>query len=255
MRIITLAVSVVAVGSLVACGTKGENNAVETTTSDSAVGGVSPSAATADARGTSMVRFVNAMPGASPLSVSSDSVAVFSSVKFGDVTPYQELRENIKTFSLGTPGAMTGMASNTETMRDGGRYTIFALSDRDGGASLKITRDELSPEPGKARIRVVHAAPGLDDVDVMMNGQTEPLFDDIDYGSEAGFKDVAPASTGFVIRHANRNQAVANIKSMTLKAGSAYTIVLVARKGGKVEAVSFADEMVGQNGMSDTPRR
>lgn len=255
MRIMTLAVSAVAIGALAACGTKGENNAVATTTSDSAVGDVSRSAASADARGTSMVRFVNAMPGGNPLSVSSDSVAIFSNVKSGDVTPFQELRDNVKTFSLGTPGALTGMASNTETMRDGGRYTIFALSDRDGGASLKITRDELSPEEGKARIRVVHAAPGLDDVDVMMNGQKDALFDDIDYGSEAGFKDVAPTSTGFVIRHNDRNHAVASLKSMTLKAGSAYTIVLIGRPGGKVDAVSFTDEMVGANGMTDTKRR
>ncbi len=252
---LALAISAFAIGALSACGTRGENNAVETTVSDSAAGTISPSAASADARGTSMVRFVNAMPGGNPVSVSSDSVAVFSSVKFGDVTPYQELRENIKTFALGTPGAMTGTASNTETMRDGGRYTIFALPDRDGGASLKITRDELAPEAGKARIRVVHAAPGLDDVDVMMSGQKDALFDDVDYGSEAGFKDVAPGNASFVIRHKDRDLAVANLKAMTLKAGSAYTIVLIGRPGGKVEAMSFTDEMVGANGMSDTTRR
>ncbi len=255
MRASSIALSVVALAALSACGNKNENAAVETTVGDSSAGATSPSAAAADARGTSMIRFVNAMPGNQAVSVSTDSVALFPDVKFGDVTSYRELEQNIKTFSLGAPGALTGMASNTETMRDGGRYTILALPDRDGGASLKIFRDELAPDAGKARVRVVHAAPGMDDLDVMMTGQTDPLFDDIDYGSEAGFKDVTPASVGFTVRRDDRNVAVANLKTMTLKAGSAYTIVLIGRPGNKVEAVSFVDEMIPAGMATGSPQR
>lgn len=244
MRFTTLLVSCASLGVLAACGNKDDTKAVETTTSDSSVGGVSPSAAAADARGTSMVRFVNAMPGSSPLTISSDSMAVFSAIRFGDVSPYQELRDNVKTFSLGVPGAAQGTASNTETMRDGGRYTILAMPDKDGNASMKIFRDELSPDSGKARIRVIHAAPGLDDIDVMMKGQSDELFDDVDFGSEAGFKDVTPAASGFTIRHKDKDLVVQNLAAMTLKAGSAYTIVLLAGSRGTVQAVTFADEMI-----------
>lgn len=240
---------------IIACGTKGDSDAVETTLADSARSVQSPSEASADARGVSMVRFVNAMPGAKPLTVTSDSVAVFSTVKFGEVTPYRDLEENIKTFSLASPGASRSMATNTETMRDGGRYTIVAMPDGDGEASLKAYRDDLTPDSGKARIRVVHAAPGVDDIDVMVAGQTDPLFDDIDYGSEAGFRDVLPGETTLTVRRGERRLSVKNLPAMSLRAGSATTIVLLARRGGAVEAVTFTDSMVPAGAAADVGRR
>ncbi len=244
----------VAASMLAACGSKEDTKAVATTTGDQPAASVSPSSATADARGTSMVRFVNAMPGNAALSVSSDSVSLFSDVKSGDVTSYRELEENVKTFSLGKPGATNGTPNNTESMRDGGRYTIFALSNRDGGTDLKIVRDELAPEAGKARIRLVHAAPGVDDVDVLMTGQDDPVFDDVDYGAEAGFKDVTPGNTGLTVRHDDKNVAVASLKSLPLKAGAAYTLILISRGSGKIDVVKFTDEMVGGTA-ADSVRR
>jgi Domain of unknown function (DUF4397) len=255
MRTTYSAAAIVTAALIAACGSKDDTRAVETSTGDQPAGAVSPSAAAADARGTSMVRFVNAMPGSAALTVSSDSMALFSDVKPGDVTSYRELEENVKTFSLGKPGATSGTPSNTESMRDGGRYTIFALSNREGGTDMKIVRDDLAPEAGKARIRLVHAAPGMDDVDVMMTGQDDPVFNDVDYGTEAGFKDVTPGNVALTVRHEDKNLAVASLRSLPLKAGAATTLILISRGAGKVDVVKFTDEMVGTGTAADTARR
>lgn len=251
----TVSLAAIRALGLIACGTKGDRDAVETTVADGARSVQSPSEASANARGVSMVRFVNAMPGAKPMTVTSDSVAVFSTVRFGEVTPYRALEENIKTFALASPGASRALATNTETMRDGGRYTIVALPDGEGDASLKAYRDDLTPDVGKARIRIMHAAPGVDDIDVMVAGQRDPLFDDIDYGSEAGFRDVMPGETTLTVRRGERNLTVKNLPMMNLKAGSATTIVLLARRGGAVEALTFTDTMVPSVAAAETGRR
>ena len=230
---------------LAACGTKGSDNQVETIESGKAGATVSQSADAAADRGASMVRFVNALPGAGPLDIVSDSVSIFSGVKFADVSRYQEVMGNIKKFSLKGAGQNGQLDANTEVMRDGGRYTMYAISDREGGAALRIIRDDLKPEVGMARVRVIHAAPGVDDIDVAMDGVREPLFDDVGYGDEAGFKDVAPVATAFVVRSADGAKALQTVRKMQLVAGTAYTIVVTAKPGSKPSIVTFEDVLTG----------
>jgi len=226
-----------------ACGTKGEDSAVVTKEGGGPGASASPSADMASARGTSMVRFVNAIPGSGPLAVVSDSVELFGAVKSLDVSPYREVGDNVKKFSLRGAGEAGQLDANREAMRDGGRYTMYAVSDRDGGASLRIVRDDLTPEPGKARIRVLHAAAGVDDVDVRMEDQKDALFDDVSYGDEAGFKDIMPVSTSFVVRKADGSRDIQTVKRMDLKAGTAYTILLTTKRGGGLNVNTFSDSM------------
>jgi Domain of unknown function (DUF4397) len=240
--------SVVAAAGFVlmaACGTKGSEKPVETSEPGKAGASVSQSADAASDRGASMVRFVNALPGAGPLEIVSDSVSIFSGVKFADVSSYKEVMGNIKKFSLKGAGQAGQLDANTEVMRDGGRYTMYAISDREGGVSLRIVRDDLTPEAGMARVRVLHAAPGVDDIDVTMDGAKDPLFDDVGYGDEAGFKDVAPVATGFVVRSADGSKALLTVKKMQLNANTAYTIVVTAKPGSKPSLVTFEDVLTG----------
>ena len=224
-------------------GTKASDTAAVTTTRSDSSASVSPSSDAAKERGTSMVRFVNAVPLSGELDVMTDSVTLFSKVEYGSVTAYREVRDNINAFVLRPKGRDPQLIGNTETMRDGGRYTVVALPDRDGGTTLRVMKDDLATDSGKARIRVVNAAPGNDDVDIVMTGRKDALFDDIDYGTEAGFKDVDPIETSFAIRREESRRDIATVKRMQLKAGRAYTIVLAGGAGGTLRAISFSDEL------------
>ena len=234
-------------------GTKESDTAAVTTRSDSSAS-ISPSSDAAKERGISMVRFVNAVPSSGPLDVMTDSVALFSAVEYGSVTAYREIRDNISAFTLRPKGRDPQLIGNTETMRDGGRYTVVALPDRDGGTTLRVMKDDLATDSGKARIRVVNAAPGNDDVDIVMTGQKDALFDDIDYGTEAGFKDVDPIETSFAIRREESQRDIATVKRMTLKAGRAYTIVLAGGAGSVLRAISFSDELAADSTSSTSSR-
>lgn len=192
-------------------------------------------------RGTSFVRFVNALPGSGDVVVTADQRDLFGGVGYQAVTPYIEMRDNISTFSLRAPGTSAELATNSETMTDGYRYTIVALSDEKGGASLRVLRDELVADSGKARLRMIHAAPGLEDVDFVAKGWKDPVFNNISYSAEAGFKDVDPITAQFEIRRDKGGARLVTVPKMVLTAGRSYTIVLTGLSPDKLSIITFDD--------------
>jgi hypothetical protein len=236
-----LALSLMSV-AFAACKKPADEPAVISASADTT--SLSISADSARAKDVSMVRFVNAIESAKTLNLMADSVAIFTAVEYGKVSPYATIARNIVRFSVRGDSGATPTTVNNEVMRDGGRYTIVAHSERNGTIGLRIFRDDLTPAAGQARVRLIHAAPGVDDVDVMRSGQKDVLFSDIDFGSEAGFKDVAPGTIGFTIRTDDRGAALATIAPQAISAGSAYTMVLTARPNGKLTTIGFVDTPV-----------
>jgi hypothetical protein len=227
---------------LLACSGAQTKDPVVTVSDDGKT--TSPSGDAAAKRGTSFVRFVNAMPGDAGLNLGAEKGDLFGRVDFKAVTKYLEMGDNLARFSLRATADGNEMATSSEAMSDGFRYTVVGFADSNGVASLRVLRDELVPDSGKARIRVIHAAPGIRDVDLAVQGEREPLFDDINYGTEAGYQDVAPMTATFEIRRDGGNGKVIRLPRMALEAGKAYTIVLTGKAPDQLAAFSFDDTVM-----------
>lgn len=253
MRLTTTALGMLGVAGLIGCRSAGDGDAPAAPYKSVAGREHRLDVATAP-RAASMVRFVNAMPGTRRLSLTSDTVAVFSNVGFGEVTPYRTLRDTNTIISLDTVRAFTNLANEAGFGLDGGRFTILALPDGEGDLALRVIRDEVAPSPS-SRVRFLHAAVGFDDINIMMRGRRDPLFDDVDYGAEAGFEDVASGRTGFSLRRNAQDLGVAGIGTMSLRPGTSYTIVLVASPGGKVQALTLVDDSVTSANIADVGGR
>lgn len=231
--------------ALAACKGAQTKTPVVTTTDNGQ--SVSPSGDAADRRGTSLARFVNAVPGSSKMTVKADSTALFGDVAYKTVTSYQEVQDNLERFTVqGGNAERAELAGNSEMLADGHRYTIVALRDEQGGAKLRILRDELVPDAGKARIRVIQGAPGLPEVDVAVQGQKDPIFEGVNYASEAGFKDVTPGRTVLEVREEDKSAALKRLPAMSLEVGKSYTIVLTGT-AGRLEAITFEDAPEGKD--------
>lgn len=202
---------------------------------------VSEAGTTAAKRGKSLVRVVNAVPGDSSIDITADDRTVFFEVGYKTATPYTEIGDNVVKFQVRRAGAMEVTADNTETLTNGNRYTIIARPDKDGGIKLSILKDDIVPDPGKARLRVFHAAPGLADIDVLLEGQKDPVFDNVAQGSEAGFKDIDPTAATIVVRRDNPPLIVLRIPRFRLDAGKAYTIVLAGAAPRALTTITISD--------------
>lgn len=229
-------------GALGCKGAKTDQPVVTTANGGSAE---SPSGQQAAGAGKSLVRLVNAIPSRQSIDVSGADRTVFSAIPYKGVTPYAELRENMVTFRLRVAGGDSAVADNSQAMSDGYRYTIVALPGSKGEPSMRILRDEVVPDSGKARIRVINAAPDIGNVDVAMQGQKDPLFGGVHYGTEAGYMDIAPTSGALEIRSDLKTKKPLLLKSMNFAAGKAYTIVLAGSARGGIDAITFDDTETG----------
>lgn len=230
------AVSALALATMVACTADDA-----TPTADSGVGEGRlelPNAVTAK---TSLVRMVNALPDANGLTVTSENRSVFSGVDYKAVTQYQDIDETLVRFRLRAGERDTTIATNNEILIDGSRYTVIALPENDGGVRLRVLKDDFEADSGKARLRVVHALQNTGEIDVMLSGRNEPLFDNVNNGSEAGFEDVAAGTnTTITVRTSDGKQLVR--RQLKFDAGHAYTMVLTTTTGGKVDAITIVDK-------------
>lgn len=223
-----------------ACGPAKTKEPVETTSDAGKT--TSPSGAAADRRGTTLVRVVNALPGKTAVDVTADERILFGNIAYQDVTDFQEMKENVARFTVRHAGKDSVLADNREVLGDGARYTLIALPDGKGGTVLRVLRDELVTDPGKTKIRVVNAAPGVEEVKVTVQGETDPLFDGVALGAEAGYRDIDPTTATLVFR-SKVGKPLVRVEAMRLDSGRAYTVVLTGT-GRRVEAVRFDDRLV-----------
>lgn len=193
-------------------------------------------------RGKSLVRWVNAMPDQS-LDLTTEDRATFVNVAFKEVTPYTEIGDNMVKFRVRANDGDSVLAENSETLLDGHRYTLVTMPTENGTVTIKVVRDELVPDSGKARIRVVQASPGLSDVDVALSSQKDLVFDNVKYGAEAGYKDVTPGTATLEFRLGEPPHVTVplRLKTMSLAAGRAYTLVIVGAPQHGIQTIVFND--------------
>jgi hypothetical protein len=202
--------------------------------------------------GSSMVRLINAVPSDAAVDVFADDAAVFSGVAYKAVTPYQNLKDNLVTFELRPAGAVAGdtagpLAQNREMLANGDRYTVVVLpAEDDGNPTLRVLEEPTDAgEPGKARIRFVNAAPGTETFDVYVPGSTDAFFDDVDFRTEAGFKDMDAGTGQVVVRGDDNGPVLLTLPERTFEAGKTYTVVVTRKSatGRELEVVTIEDDV------------
>lgn len=217
-------------------------NEVTTSMADGTVG-TSISGDSADARGVALVRVVNAVPDMQTVTVRADDMRSMPAVDYKTVTPYTNIDANWARFEVsgGPGGTYAPLETNREVMADGHRYTMIVLREEDG-AELKtrIFRDEISNDASKAHVRVIHAARGIDEVNVVAQGG-ETIFDGINYSNEGGFEDIDPWTGTLEFRTEDGNRRIATLSNVNLMAGTSYTVVLTRKDANTVEAFWFSD--------------
>jgi hypothetical protein len=202
--------------------------------------------------GTSQVRLVNAVPSDAAVDVFADDAPAFSGIAFKAVTPYQDFKDNLVTLALRPAGQAAGdtakpLAENREMLANGDRYTVVVLpADDDGTPTLRVLEEPTDAgEAGKARIRFVNAAQGVETFDVYVPSSTDPFFDDVDFRTEAGFKDMDAGSGRIIIRGDDNGPVLLTLPEHTFAAGKTYTFILTNKTPAskELEVVTIEDDV------------
>jgi hypothetical protein len=194
-------------------------------------------------RDRALVRLVNARE--DQVDIYFGELKAFDRVDSQNVTSYSELpaeRHDLKVFHAGS--ADPPIASNSEGLNEGDHYTAVAVKNKDGSAGLTLFKDDLSnPSNGKARIRIINAATGVDEVDVFQAGNKDSLVSGVNFNSATGYKEVDPTIMTLEIRKKGDKQPSFRISDLNLAAGKTYTII-VLNGPNAIRAVSVEDRLV-----------
>lgn len=238
------------VGTLVACQDSQPQTPVTTTTPQGQA--TAPVPANPERPDTALVRFVHATPAGAEMDLYADDTRAFDGVAFKTVTPYQPIDGQRYTLRLRRAGATTGdpVASNSEGFDDGDYYTVFALPGGDARQPpvLRVVEDDFSkPGDGKARVRVVNAAQGVDELNVRAPGREDDLFDGVDVTSVTDYDEIDPWSGVLEIRASDDDamQPLATVADTSFEAGKVYTVIVVGRQRGtpRLEAFVIEDQL------------
>ncbi|HEX6943178.1 MAG TPA: DUF4397 domain-containing protein [Gemmatimonadaceae bacterium] len=245
MKTVGVFTSVVAVATLLTACRDAQTDKEVTTRTSGGDAAVSISGDSADKRGVALVRVVNAVPGQARLIVRADRDHQLTAAEYKTVTDYQPIDRNWVTFEIGTSGdsAYTPLATNREMLTDGHRYTIVVMRDSAKNYETRVLRDEISDDTTAARLRVVHAARGVDEVNVVQRG-ADTLMDGVNFASEGGYKTVGPWTGTVEIRSESGNRLLLAIPNVSFEKGRSYTIVLTRNAAGKLESFRFDDSQV-----------
>jgi hypothetical protein len=200
----TAGLSALAVSAMLVTGCNRESKQTAPVASESggAASKAPESGQQADKNDQALVRVINAAPDAAALEVTADKNPVFTRVEYKEVTPYKALPANFDDFAVKAAGqdSATPLAENSESIMSGRHYTLVIFPEKDATAEKKMAIDVIAddlqtPSEGKARVRVINAAAGTDDLEVHLRGQKDALFSDVDFKEAIAYKEVDPVKT------------------------------------------------------------
>ncbi len=230
---------------LAACGAGIDSSPIKTTSTGETQ--VSPATDSVESRGHSLVRVVNAVSTDKSVTVQLGDRTLFADVRAGVVTDYAEVETNLAQFSVLAAGSTGGtmLVQADRLLIDGNRYSIFVISKDVSQQALRVVRDDVIPDSGKARLRLVHAAPGGPEFDVQPTGSTEKIFSGVDFLAEAGPADLAPvASLALELRAAGEPRLLMKMPVVELRRGTTTTVVVTG--SSKLASFQFTDALMKQ---------
>lgn len=123
------------------------------------------------------MRLVNASGGYSALDLVVDDQRLQNDVVYGASARYVEVDPEQTATQVTLPGSMTALVSTTPALNEGDRYTLVAYGAEGSLAAVLLDDNADDPDSGKARVRVLNAAPGAGSVDVYLTAADADLAD------------------------------------------------------------------------------
>lgn len=228
--------------ALVGCASKTDQPTV-TRSADGA--STAPAGSETAKRDQALVRFINADSVSSSVDLWFGDAKVVDGSKYRAAGSYIEVPAEIRKFKVRTAGSDLSepLAENGENVMAGRRYTLVFWRDESSKPRLQAISDDLKPtEAGKARVRVIHAAPGFKEVDVAESGATA-LFEGVDVAEATSFKDVAPFRGMLQVRRSGKKAPSLVNTSVNLEPGKNYTILLVPLTKSESTPVIVIDQL------------
>jgi hypothetical protein len=209
----------------------------------------------ASALATAKVRLVNARPGGHAVSLKIiEGTAVpptFGDAAYGQVTPYVRIppgRAQIGISGLRSSAEGGAEAQTSQLLEDGQSYTAVALALGSKKFQIKIYRDGHA-SGGKARLRVIHAAPELGSPNVRLGQRT--IAEKLAFKEATPYLSISPGSYALSVVRPGSSSAIFT-KQIALSAGVATTAIVTGSGGAPAQVITATDDTKTPTGAPET---
>jgi Domain of unknown function (DUF4397) len=194
------------------------------------------------------VRVAHFSPDAPAVDIYVNDERVLSDVPYKTVSDYLELPAGSYDLAVRPAGAAATsdpVVEATAEVEAGQAYTVAAVGAL-ADIALEVFTDDLSaPGAGKAKVRVIHAAPEVPAVDVAVEGGPT-LFEGVEFPSATDYAEVDAGTYPIQVKAAGTDDVLLEA-SLEVKAGTIYSVAAVGGAGKDVELLPIVDATgVGQ---------
>lgn len=173
------------------------------------------------------VRAVHASPDAPPVDVLVNGEVAVSDLAFGQASDYAQVTATDgPTFTINQAGTENTVLEASPALMRGTDYTLMAVNNLADIEPLLLTDDQRPPEPGNAKVRVVHASPDAPAVDILVDG--EVVASDVAFKDSTDYLQLSAGDHTVSIREASTDMEVFQT-TVTVEEGGIYTVVAIGR--------------------------
>lgn len=203
---------------------------------------IKPKAATTmRVAGTAYIRVLHAMPGGPAVDVYSGSMKIASNLSFKSVSDYVDVKSGKNAIKITPAGKTESAIVSEDKSLTKGKYFTLAITGKQKAALLFINDSTGKEMTDKARIRIVHLAPGAPDVLVTVpatrgtKGYTNLVPKPLGYQKSAS-KTVKPMTATIQIRTQD-GKLVKEVNDVQLQAGKRYDAFAVGEVGSSFDVL------------------
>jgi hypothetical protein len=190
-----------------------------------------------------MVRVVHLAAGVPDADVYVDGTKVVAAVPFKTASKYHRMPASTHTLTVRRAGSTANsapVASARVTVQPGTPYTLVLLGAPQQ-LQVRVAKDDFSAPPsGKAKLRIVNAAPQSPPLDIGVAGGPT-LFHNVTFGMVSNFVTIPAGRFSLEVRAAGSSTVLFTQGASQLPAGAIITVAGTITSAGKIEMLPILD--------------
>ena len=186
------------------------------------------------------IRALHAVPGAPALEVLITDARIADNLGYGQSTTYQAVAGGTQVLRVNSDfGGQNEELLAVETpLTTGSAYTVVVAGGDAGIVPILLTDDRTAPPTGQAKLRLMHAAPTADAVDVYLTAPgadltaATPAFTGVSFGSASSYATVPAGPYQVRVTTAGTQEVLVDSGALQLNEGEIRTAVAIESPAG-----------------------
>jgi hypothetical protein len=208
------------------------------------------SASGSDLTGEVRIRALNAAPGAPALDVLINDETIAEAIGYGRSSSYQTVSggNNELRVNSNFGGLNEELATRATPLTPGATYTVLVAGGDEGVVPVVLTDDNGVPPAGQAKLRLVHAAPSADQLNVYVTAPgadlvgTAPTFT-VGFSTASSYATLPAGSYQLRVTPASSQEVLIDTGALELADGDIRTVVaLETAAGGPPYSTAILDD-------------